>query len=193
MKRYVQVALALFALLGICCRLGPPLPPSGVPIVKVYHIESGFTDAQINALRTAFDDIWARYSLGYVQGDIRQDLNLADPVDTAEKCMEGCIMFEQSSSLSVRAMDQMKRGQILGWVTGPVMYLVEDRLTDPDDFYEVAAHEFGHTFGMDHVPDESAVMFRYHSNPGARCPTKADMQEFCYHLGCELDEVSWCN
>jgi hypothetical protein len=45
--------------------------------------------------------------------------------------------------------------------------------TDCIDLYNVAMHELGHTFGMDHSVDPASVMYPY-SVPGPRKPLTAE-------------------
>lgn len=59
--------------------------------------------------------------------------------------------------------------------------------------WQVAAHEFGHSFGMKHVEDERALMYGGSVKHGVtmQCITKADLNELC-RIG-ECVNVSGCD
>lgn len=73
-------------------------------------------------------------------------------------------------------------------------FFVDDRLTDIVKFTDVAAHEFGHGMGLDHVDDARGIMFKHHGkNRGRSCLTKADAIELCENLRCKTDTVRYCD
>jgi predicted Zn-dependent protease len=71
-----------------------------------------------------------------------------------------------------------------------VIVLIPSRINENPLWY-VAAHEFGHSFGMEHVSDERAIMYRTNTDVTARCVTQADLEELCRVGNCVRSPV--CN
>lgn len=83
--------------------------------------------------------------------------------------------------------------RLLGMLVGnPLLlsyaYLVEDRLRSNEDEVTIAAHEFGHALGLDHVKDIKSVMSELHL-PNVDCLTHADLQALCDLYGCRSSDV----
>lgn len=63
------------------------------------------------------------------------------------------------------------------------LWLVENRLTSADSETIIAAHEFGHAIGLDHIEHKASVMSEFY-NTTTKCLSQADMEEFCKKHGC---------
>lgn len=50
--------------------------------------------------------------------------------------------------------------------------------------YMVLAHELGHSLGLEHLSDTTALMYRTSSPDAKWCITKADVAEMCRTVGC---------
>lgn len=71
--------------------------------------------------------------------------------------------------------------------------IVYDRLTKARDFISISAHEVGHSLGLDHLNDSTAIMSLYYNRElGSVCVTKADALELCRVTGCKLSNVTVC-
>lgn len=67
-------------------------------------------------------------------------------------------------------------------------WLVEDRLKTPRAQTIVAAHEFGHTLGLDHIKDTSSVMSELH-NEAVDHLTPHDLVALCDKYHCDASAM----
>lgn len=73
------------------------------------------------------------------------------------------------------------------------VYMVGDRVQDEDAFIAIAAHEFGHAMGLDHVREPTSLMNKYYSSYTAGCVTYADAKELCNRLDCIPERIQYCD
>lgn len=72
------------------------------------------------------------------------------------------------------------------------IWLVSDRLNGDRAWRWVAAHEFGHAIGLDHVKNRRAVLYRTFTDISSDCITRWDIEELCDDIVCDLRDTSYC-
>lgn len=101
------------------------------------------------------------------------------------------VVFKRASSNDkfVVEWDAENKRTLLGMCTGDpddetmFLFLVESRLVNDDMETFVAAHEFGHALGVEHVDDESSLMSDGY-NANVKCMTEHDAEALCDARGC---------
>ena len=160
-----------------------------------FHADVDFNAEQMRRLEIAAET-WNYYSNGISDLTVTQDLDTRNKLDMARKCVSGCLIHGDSADADFVMMDSEHHDRLtLGVTTGIMHQTVKfamDRLGNLEDLQEVALHEFGHTFGMAHIPDKTAIMYQWHMVPGTKCPKQSDMFEFCRAKDCSIIQVQWC-
>lgn len=81
------------------------------------------------------------------------------------------------------------------YINAPLKELIvivpERAISEP--LWYVVAHEFGHSLGLKHVADETAIMYPSNSALGKLCITKADIEEMCRTAGCPGEVPRGCD
>lgn len=93
-----------------------------------------------------------------------------------------------SDNARIRFLEMKSKATFVGWTDNgchrKAILLVADRIDDEEEFVGVAAHEFGHLFGLKHdFKRKESVMY-----PGAyfsHCVTRRDIESFCDRWQCK--------
>lgn len=73
------------------------------------------------------------------------------------------------------------------------VWLYENELRSSQSWQVTTAHEFGHSLGLKHVEEKSAVMNKFYSDyKSLNCLTLSDMNEFCSIYGCDTNNMNFC-
>lgn len=78
------------------------------------------------------------------------------------------------------------KGNLAGLQMGRTIWMVTDRLLDPQRFENVALHEVGHYLGLGHSLDPVDVMA---PNAAGDCVSYEDINIFCSRWGCDPTQV----
>lgn len=96
-----------------------------------------------------------------------------------------------SNTDQVKDWDESSGKYVLGMTVTPLLsihrvaWLVADRMLDTKLWMLVAAHEFGHSIGLEHVNHLDSLMSEYIKADVLDGPTPYDVREFCVKLGCD--------
>lgn len=205
MRKLRQVCASLLAcfLLALsgCSPVTINLPPrvyhAGQPVidVRVYITDHEFSDHEraniVNGIL-----MWERATGGLLTWHLfayDETYDLPDPggyqLDGSEQRV---VLFRRAVSTDawVVSWDKKNKNTLLGMQTGnPLVevgsaWLIEDRLRTPNAEAIIAAHEFGHALGLDHVADKMSVMSQYIDVKKVTGLTEHDLEEFCHVYGC---------
>lgn len=101
------------------------------------------------------------------------------------------VVFHRAHSTDewVKEWDEANKHTLYGMYSDDEIWLVEDRLRSVDTKTIVAAHEFGHALGLQHVDDKSSVMSRFYKT-STRCLTQHDLWVFCDRYTCLLPQMT---
>jgi hypothetical protein len=92
-------------------------------------------------------------------------------------------------------MDMLVGGQIIGYYKKneaiPIIYLVETRISSPDEYELTVAHEIAHSVGIGHLRQKGALMYPNITEIEG-CITRYDVEAFCKIYGCDIDDMNYC-
>lgn len=200
LKRAIVSLVAVITLLFAGCGHQHPIPPrlapQGRPIIDVHvYVAPEFTEREraniVNGIL-----MWERATSGLVVWHLLP-YDPAKPPSVPEGKVDGVehrsVLFRRAVSGDewVKKWDaDNKPKSLLGLCQGNSLkeltwlWLVENRLTTPEAETIIAAHEFGHAIGLDHIEDKASTMSEFY-NPTTKCLTEHDLQEFCKKHGCD--------
>jgi hypothetical protein len=153
-------------------------------IVVRYYVANEFSIDEEEQIRTGVS-LWAAATAGRVVS--YQD---PYPIDGeiefgSYRKNERVVVFNkiESSSDYVRTWDEYYDKIIIGMKFGNPfirsdIYLVSDRLVSSKHWESVAAHEFGHVLGVDHVVNGNSIMSEFYKI-GNDTITLDDLSAFC--------------
>ena len=106
-------------------------------------------------------------------------------------------MFRRGSGNEpwVRAWDQENKRPLYGMCQGgsihdvTALWLIEDRLVSINDQVIIAAHEFGHALGIDHIKEPGHVMSEFYDRRTTTI-TYEDVVAF-YDIHVRANEETW--
>lgn len=208
MRRLRRAVLTLIAAIvvmvagcGHHCPVPPRLAPQGRPIVDVHvYVAPEFTEREraniVNGIL-----MWERATNGLVVWHMLP-YDPAKPPPPPEGRHDGVeqrsVLFRRATSGDewVQKWDaDHKPKTLLGLCQGDSLkeltwlWLVENRLTTPEAETIIAAHEFGHAIGLDHIGDKASTMSEFY-NTATKCLTEHDLAEFCKKHGCSTSGMS---
>jgi len=178
------------------CPVPPRLSVQGRPIVDVHvYVAPEFTERErVNIINGIL--MWERATSGLVVWHMLP-YDPAHPPPPPRGKHDG---IEERSVLFRRAVsedpwvvkwdaDHAPKKTLFGLCQGNSLkeltwlWLVENRLTTPEAETIIAAHEFGHAIGLDHVEHKDSVMSEFY-NTATKCLSPDDLNEFCKKHGC---------
>jgi len=196
--------VATILLMGFLATCTPPakyvrqvVPEAAVIDVDVY-VDSQFTDRERANIVNAIT-MWRRSLRGYMTWHVMDfDPNVPPnpPVVSMDDLEKRVVVFHRASADAdwVKEWDA-KHVKEKTWILGNCqnsdrtkvidIKLIESRLVNDDMETIIAAHEFGHAMGMDHVKDEASTLSA-HYVPSNRCITPFDLNEFCDKHHCDV-------
>lgn len=204
MRRAILTLFSSIAVLIAGCSTQCPIPPrlsvQGRPIVDVHvYVEPGFTEREraniVNGIM-----MWERATNGLVTWHLLPydpAKTLPPPGGRHDGVEERTILFRRATSDDawVKKWDaEHKPKTLLGLCQGNSLkevtwlWLVENRLTTPTAETIIAAHEFGHAIGLDHISDKASTMSEFY-NTSVSCLTEKDLVEFCKKHGCDSTQM----
>ena len=202
MRRLRRAFITLFAVIsmlfagcGARCPTPPRLAYQGTAIIDVHvYVANEFTERERDNIINGIL-MWERGTGGLVTWHLIP-YDAANPPPKPEGKVDG---VEQRSVLFRRAVSgdewvkkwdaDHKPKTLLGLCQGDSLHelawlwLVENRLTTPTAETIIAAHEFGHALGLDHIDDKASTMSEFY-NTSVKCLTVADLQAFCKKHNC---------
>lgn len=172
-----------------------PLPASRLPAVNVnVYISSDFMEREyaniINGIM-----MWERATGGMIAWELlgsdpmsrsmSNTLNIVYRRGTSNDAfVKQWDEKHENDEPKVVLFGQLTVGYVIGVPADPMeVYLIEDRLVTPRDEKLIAAHEFGHVLGLDHVKIEGSVMSANY-NDKVNDITQSDLELFCKRFGC---------
>jgi hypothetical protein len=172
------------------------LSPQGKAIVdvRVYIVNEFSEREKANIVNGIL--LWERATNGLVVWHLLDyDPNVAPPKPRGRSgnVEERAVLFRRAVSTDewvVKWDEDHKPKTLLGLCQGNSLeeltwlWLVENRLTTPEAQTIVAAHEFGHAIGLDHIDDKRSVLSEFYSKE-TKCLTVHDLQEFCKKHHCD--------
>jgi hypothetical protein len=207
-NRYWYVLAFLVLLIGnSCCSSAPVLNnPSGIPRGQQGHasilISADFSEGDVKLIKAGVD-IWVKasrglYTVEYVPLKWSSISNNKGDVLASQRCKD-VIVFEMLTSFDEIVMkhDKRKNQTTLGIGSHDECDIsragiVADRIHSDHVFKMVAAHEFGHAMGLDHVDTRGSIMFHSINKNTKPCVQLDDAAEFCSHLLCRPEELAYC-
>jgi len=203
--RYALAVLAcvmLFVVCSGCGSLPTKIPPrvEAAAIVAVHvFIEPSFTDREyaniINGIL-----LWERATNGAVTWQVSPFDSSSPPTFPRFQLFDGrehrYVLFRRASGDEawVQKWDSDNSRLLLGQCVGDptkelaTLWLVETRLPNPNAETMIAAHEFGHALGINHVDDTKSVMSELFDST-VRCLTSHDIRAFCNRHGCNFHRM----
>lgn len=206
MRRLRRVLVSLIAaiILVVGCGARTPVPPRLAPqgraIIDVHvYVAPDFTEREraniVNGIL-----MWERATSGLVVWHLIA-YDPSHPPPSPDGRVDGVehrsVLFRRASSGDewVKKWDADNKKTLLGLCQGNSLkeltwlWLVENRLTTETAETIIAAHEFGHAIGLDHIDDKASTMSEYY-NTAVKCLTEHDLQEFCKKHGCSTQGMS---
>lgn len=204
MKKWIKHVLVLLVAYLAATNCAPTtavphrLPVPGQPSVDVdVYIAPEFTENERKNILTGVH-MWDSASNGLVSWHVL-NFTLTPPIAIQDNNIfpqKRVVVFTRVTSKEewVKNFDKKNKPKsLLGMLVGNPLqlayaYLVEDRLNSNEDEIIIAAHEFGHAIGLDHVKDKSSVMSELRI-PKVDCLTSADLKALCDLYGCRPTDV----
>lgn len=179
----------------------PHLAVQGNPIIDVHvYVGVEFTDRERSNIINGIL-MWERATSGLVVWHMLP-YDPAKPLPTPEGLIDGVekrsVLFRRATSDDewVKKWDvDHKPNSILGLCQGDSLkevtwlWLVEDRLMTSEVETIIAAHEFGHAIGLDHIEDKASTMSRFY-NASIKRLTVYDLREFCKKHECNVEVIT---
>ncbi len=174
------------------------------PATLTLHADVDFTESERDTIFYA-SQVWRAQTGGVARIEVIYDLDFNDLANVASHKRDSTLVRRLGWMLTVLASDAESECDkcVLGWTTAggihnpqgePVdMTFVMDRVGDfPNEFKEVALHEFGHALGLPHVYSPQSIMFPNVSPSRTPCLKLADLRAFCDVNDCGKAEMSPC-
>lgn len=156
---------------------------------ELYYVDSRFTPEEAEQIRVGAE-LWAPTGLhrdlvfGLQFSDVANDRNMIIRSNSRGAANIDEYFKEHTTCAAARLHSPIEPTRII---------ILMDKLNQ-DPLRVVAAHELGHSMGLDHVSDMRAIMAPKGSEESLNCLTGADVAEACRHgdscpstrpIGCE--------
>lgn len=189
--RAILSSIAGFVCLISGCATRQSIPPrlesQGDPIIDVtVFISPDFGERERDNIINGIL-MWERATNGLITWKLQPfNPNITPNIGEKNGVSHRAVLFKRATSQDewVKKWDAEHSKTLLGLCHGDGnselvwLWLVEDRLSNSRAETIIAAHEFGHALGLDHIKDKASVMSEYY-NRKVTCLTNADLEEFC--------------
>ncbi len=151
---------------------------------------------------------WRSQTRGLADVELEFDYDTHKPLEVARRRLSNRIVrWSSQSPVVVEIEKELTEDQedpyiLLGQVNGkgirdpwhnPIeMRLVADRLQDPHTCRLTAIHEFGHVFGIPHLPNKTDIMYPSVSYSRSACLKAEDLLAFCFYNDCANVDMKPC-
>ena len=189
-----RVIAFICTLLLICSCSAPPVLYSSyyadpVVDVNVYISPELSNETQLNIVAGIM--LWERSLKGLMTWKLVSASMPGNEIMSRKPIQKRYVTFDITSEQEtwVVKYDNTHDSRLLGMYVGDslqeyaTIWLIVDRLHNKNAETIIAAHEFGHALGLDHVEDKVSVLSRLYAFDVNEL-SKFDVREFCDHYDC---------
>jgi hypothetical protein len=166
------------------------------------HADTGFNPTERAEVAVAMNNIWEQ-SAGVLAVEVTYDLNFDSMLSISSHSGDDLlvrapadapyVVYEDSATSHLMGVTAGVDLDNYSMVSPKRIYLVADRLKEPDVFVWVTMHETLHAFGLRHINDPDAIMYpKVLSSHPSLCMSKKDVVELCRVNWCLPETLNYC-